>query len=43
VEFCSLIARKRNLRELTERQAMATEHFIKARQLVATFDTILVK
>jgi predicted nucleic acid-binding protein len=56
VELCSLISRKRRLRELNERQAkdilelfgnhvvdgffrrisLSTEHFIKARQLVAS-------
>lgn len=61
VEFCSLISRKRRLRELNERQAknildlfgnhvaegfyrrmsFSTEHYIKARQLVASMETSL--
>ena len=61
VEFASLIARKRRLRELTERQARAildlfaehvaegfyrrvplgTEHFLRARELVATLSSAL--
>jgi predicted nucleic acid-binding protein len=61
VEFASLIARKRRLRELTERQARAildlftehvaagfyrrvplgTEHFLRARDLVATLSSAL--
>jgi uncharacterized protein len=61
VELCSLISRKRRLRELNERQAkdildlfgnhvvdgffrrisLSTEHFIKARQLVASMDSSL--
>ena len=61
VEFCSLISRKRRLKELREQQAKAildlfgshvaegfyrrisleNEHFIKARQLVASMDSSL--
>ena len=61
VEFASLIARKRRLRELTERQTRAildlfgghvakgfyrrvplgTEHFLRARELVATLSSAL--
>jgi predicted nucleic acid-binding protein len=61
VEFASLIARKRRLRELTERQArsilelfaehvaagfyrrvsLGTEHFLRARELIATFSSAL--
>jgi predicted nucleic acid-binding protein len=61
VELCTLISRKRRLRELNERQAkdilelfgnhvvggffrrisLSTEHFIKARQLVASMDSSL--
>jgi uncharacterized protein len=60
-ELCSLISRKRRLREVNERQAkdildlfgnhvvegffrrisLSTEHFIKARQLVASMDKSL--